>query len=518
LAPNNATGLQAKLMELSTPGNANFRQWLTKEEVKSYMEPSAATVSAFNTFAASNGLKTTGTSPNGDWVSVTLPVSQANELFNASFELFTHPDLDVKIPRTMTVSLPSDIVGVVDVIHPSTSFVKPVARLARAPMKIGVPKEKRAISASCNTNLASNFMNPACLQEIYQLPTTAATAKNNSLLVTGYADQYAEISDLRTFLAKFRPDVATGSNATFALETVDGGENIQDPNLAGGESNLDIQYTVGLATGVPATFLSVGGTDFATMLIDTTTFLDGVSNPPWVMTTSYGVAESTFSKSVAIRICNGFMALGARGISVVFAAGDGGVRGAHDSKKECKNNTFTAEFPAACPFLTSVGSTIGLPETAANFTSGGFSDVFQSPAYQTTQVASFLKTVPSDFKGIFNRTGRGFPDVAVQGYNFELIISGALESISGSSASSPTFAAIVALVNDRLLAAGKPVLGFLNPFLYANPQMFTDIDTGRNTGDVCPPSSVAFEATKGWDPLTGMGTPIFPKLLAAAMG
>jgi hypothetical protein len=58
----------------------------------------------------------------------------------------------------------------------------------------------------------------------------------------------------------------------------------------------------GLASGVPTQFLSVGGFDFPTALIDTTTFLDGIANPPAVMTTSYGNTESCFGASVATSV------------------------------------------------------------------------------------------------------------------------------------------------------------------------------------------------------------------------
>ncbi|KAJ7702544.1 hypothetical protein B0H16DRAFT_742329, partial [Mycena metata] len=81
----------------------------------------------------------------------------------------------------------------------------------------------------------------------------------------------------------------------------------------------------------------------------------------------------------------------------------------------------------------------------------------------------------------------------------------------------PAFASIIALINDCLIAAGKPVLGFLNPFIYASQSVFTDITVGHNSGTECPASTPAFDATTGWDPLTGVGTPLFDKLLAAAL-
>ena len=64
--------------------------------------------------------------------------------------------------------------------------------------------------------------------------------------------------------------------------------------------------------------------------------------------------------------------------------------------------------------------------------------------------------------------------------NLEIVVGGRTELVDGTSCSSPIFAGIVALINDELLAAGKSPLGFLNPFLYANPGAFNDITTGES--------------------------------------
>ena len=85
--------------------------------------------------------------------------------------------------------------------------------------------------------------------------------------------------------------------------------------------------------------------------------------------------------------------------------------------------------------------------------------------------------------------------VATQGWNFEVVVGGVTQLIGGTSASSPTFASIVALVNDRLVAAGKPVMGFLNPFLYSGGgSAFTDITIGKNVGSTCPETAVSHVA------------------------
>jgi subtilase family serine protease len=55
--------------------------------------------------------------------------------------------------------------------------------------------------------------------------------------------------------------------------------------------------------------------------------------------------------------------------------------------------------------------------------------------------------------------------------------------ISGTSASAPTFAGIVTLLNDALIAAGKHPLGFLNPMLYSiGVDGLNDITSGNAPG------------------------------------
>jgi hypothetical protein len=56
---------------------------------------------------------------------------------------------------------------------------------------------------------------------------------------------------------------------------------------------------VGLATGVPVEFLTVAPDYFSQALLDTTTYLASMPNPPSVMTTSYDDDEDNFSLSDA---------------------------------------------------------------------------------------------------------------------------------------------------------------------------------------------------------------------------
>ena len=181
--------------------------------------------------------------------------------------------------------------------------------------------------------------------------------------------------------------------------------------------------------------------------------------------------------------------------------------------------------------MTSVGATTGVPETSASFSSGGFSNFFGTADYQASAVSAYLSKLGNTNSGKFNRSGRAFPDVAAIGDNVEIVFQQEAGLVAGTSCSSPIFASIISLINDRLIAAGKPVLGFLNPFLYGPAaSTFTDITTGDNPG--C--NTNGFPATAGWDPVsacarndvfvahiciaqvTGLGTPNFAALAAAA--
>lgn len=130
-----------------------------------------------------------------------MPVSKANTLFAAKFEVFTHPDIKSNLVRTLSVSLPSELVGHVDVIHPSTDFVHTSPPLASIQTRKGRPPPTK----SCDTSVGSGRITPACLQDLYGIPSTPATQRNNSLLVTGFSNLFAETADLSVRLPSHRP-------------------------------------------------------------------------------------------------------------------------------------------------------------------------------------------------------------------------------------------------------------------------------------------------------------------------
>jgi tripeptidyl-peptidase I len=243
---------------------------------------------------------------------------------------------------------------------------------------------------------------------------------------------------------------------------------------------------------------------------------------PQVLSTSYGEEEQSVPREYATKVCDMLMQLGARGVSIVFSSGDSGPGGSCIRMSDRKPY-FQSGFPAACPWITSIGGTRGqAPEVGVRFSSGGFSDIHARPAWQDPFVPDYLKSIGSTYAPYFNASGRGFPDVAAQGENFYVVDKGRLAALSGTSASAPVFAGVVGLLNAARKAQGKPPLGFLNPWLYNNSAALTDITGGYSVGCTTSaakanfPGGAYWNCTKGWDPVTGLGTPNFPALLEAA--
>ncbi|KAI0550421.1 peptidase S8/S53 domain-containing protein [Xylaria curta] len=270
----------------------------------------------------------------------------------------------------------------------------------------------------------------------------------------------------------------------------------------------------------------------------------GVYAATHVISISYSGAEAELPASYQQRQCAEIMKLGLQGTTIMIASGDDGVAGfsTYANPTGCmgpQHDVFNPQFLASCPYILSVGSTY-LPTNATagrdaevattRFRSGGgFSNIYDAPEWQAEIVKGYLARANLSFEGYegggtnysnarsgigrFNKIGRAYPDVAANGDRFVIASGGELLSIGGTSASSPLWGSVVTLINEERLAAGKKPVGFIHPVLYAHPEAFNDITVGDNRG--C--RTTGFPATEGWDPVTGMGTPNYPKLLELFM-
>lgn len=115
--------------------------------------------------------------------------------------------------------------------------------------------------------------------------------------------------------------------------------------------------------------------------------------------------------------------------------------------------------------------------------------------------------------GIYAKGGRGMPDVSANGAKLATYINGELTKTYGTSLAAPIFASLITLINNERTKAGKGSVGFINPVLYAHPEVFTDITIGHASGCLTD----GYSAVPGWDPTTGLGTPNYPALLQVFM-
>ncbi|KAJ4479142.1 subtilisin-like protein [Lentinula aciculospora] len=531
--------LEKHLYEVSDPSHSRYGQHLSKEEVEALVAPHPESLELVTDWLASHGFgeQDMTRSPAQDWITVTVPVRLAEEMLDTTYYVWKHTASGESIVRTTSYSLPIHLHEHVDVIQPTTTFARlksfksTIHKLDKETGQIVEQSNTPIISASgvsvdpsCNTTVTVT-----CLKQLYNATDITPSANiNNSFGITGYLDQFANFQDLQSFYAV---QVPAAVNSSFAVLSVAGGQNNQSLSEAGDEADLDIEFGFGITFPINGTFFTTAGSPPFIPDLETPTdtnepytkwldFILAQDEIPLVITTSYGDDEQTVPESFAKRACAGFAQLGARGVSLTFSSGDGGV-GDGDSDpttQTCFTNDgtnrteFLPLFPASCPYVTAVGGTIHVPEVAVGFSGGGFSNFFARPAYQDAAVAAFLETFPNGtYAGLFNPNGRAFPDVAAQADNFQVVIGGETGLIGGTSAASPTFAGFVALLNDARLKAGLPSLGFLNPLFYSTAiSGFNDITSGNAPG--C--GTEGFNATVGWDPVTGLGTPDVGKLVA----
>jgi subtilase family serine protease len=194
------------------------------------------------------------------------------------------------------------------------------------------------------------------------------------------------------------------------------------------------------------------------------------------------------------------------GSSIFASAGDWGSTTCGNAVKGPSQS-----FAASAPWVTAVGGTrLVLGPTnqrtdevvwndhsygMALATGGGVSEVFKRPYYQNGLTTAKMRVVP-DFSVLADIIP-GWP----------VMLNGQLQSIGGTSGSSPFAMAQVALLSARERLAGRPPVGFVNPWFYQlykqHPDLFYDVVSGTNdlNGVGC------CTATKGFDEASGLGVP-----------
>jgi subtilase family serine protease len=336
----------------------------------------------------------------------------------------------------------------------------------------------------------------------------------------------ATVTDVRQDLARY--DSVFGLPAA-RLQVLTRFAGAASPYRASGEEAGDAEIVHAIAPGaairvilLPATLPQSGTAQIASAYAAALRLAPSLGT---VVSVSAGLGERCFTSADIATVHSALQEDQDRHVTVIVSSGDFGA-----AIQPCPGTAASVtappkgvNYPASDPLVLAVGGTslnadhatgAYLSETAWNrpitpaqgphwASGGGFSSVFGRPADQAG--------VP----GI--GASRGVPDVAADADAYTGIagvgvLTGGQYVISqsaGTSAGAPFWAGIVALANQY---AGRD-LGFINAGLYRIGQSasyhkaFHDITQGNNTVMFGQQTITGYQATPGWDPVTGWGSP-----------
>ena len=510
----NTDKLEKLLLEVSNPDSPAYGQYLTVDQITKLISPSRRSFSTVKRWLWKNGIKACEKTRNSDFLVCRMSRDAAENLLTGSiFYYFKHSKYTKKVIRSLSrYYVPQSIAKHLDFVaglhrFPAVNWIKPKTQDNASKFKIKLDHIQRGTGAP-NPGIHIGVY-PAVLRERYNISDTVGSNKNNSQVVAQFLEQYYNAGDLKEFMRLF----GSGFKHLDEIAKVVG----PDTGRSGIEASLDTQYIMSTGANIPTWFWSTAGRHetqepFLTWMVA----IGNMSEVPYVHSISYGDVESSLSVAYMQRINVEFMKAGVRGLTILFASGDDGAA--------CKDNKFSPDFPVSSPYITAVGGTaLKNPftvsgEYAYEISGGGFSNVFAQPSYQSEKVAFYLSKMENlPAEKYFNKSGRGYPDISALSNHFWVVNNLVpVPGVAGTSASTPTVAGIISLLNDARLNSKKPVMGFINPFLYKNAASLYDVTSGCNEG--CLAHDKGFCAFQQWDPVTGNGTPNFRAMLKAAMG
>jgi len=371
----------------------------------------------------------------------------------------------------------------------------------------------------------NDLMTPAKLISHYHITSNVAVTSDVTQSVFEACDQVYSPSDLSSFFAMYGYH-----DETMSREIDSKGSDqicVANPDDCG-EANLDVQYIMSIAQNAPTTYW------YADDFIPWITSVASDHNPPDVHSLSYGIEEEYITQSIVDQFDLEAIKLGLQGVTIVVASGDDGAN-SRDVRYSTRYCGYSPNWPASSAYVLSVGATqgpeLGHTEVAcqskldAGITSGGgFSSYSPVPQYQIDTLNNYFSNagdIKSGYKQYLSHGtlvyGRGYPDVAMAGSWYHIIIGGRNTAASGTSASTPVIAGMLTLINAERKSLGLSKVGFVNPTLYADGGSFAnDITSGDNkcsaeSRKCCPDG---FSAVTGWDPITGFGSVDYAKLKA----
>jgi len=450
--------LDATIAALYDPASPSFRSYLTVAEWMERHAPLQEDLDAVTAWVESEGLRVARVARNRLMFEVVGTVEQFNATFQTELRDYTKVDdgsyhtyghhEDLHAPRAIGELLEA----VVTADRPADASPLPdeTGNIVNAP-----PGNERLTLAQV-----------ARAYGIDQLTAQGHDGRGTAIgVVVGAAFKFKDVQSFWRSQGVVRPDpeyVAT----------------MEPPSTRFTETTLDVEWSGGLAPGAQQ-IVYAGPDSHETSIVYAFNEAIGDGRVD-VITDSFAHREDATPSVIRRQYDASARMAAALGITVIAAGGDSG----------------QADVPASSPFVTSVGGTVldidpgtgqRLDERAWVLSGSGDSLTFAAPAWQARiPIAGY----------------RACSDVALAGgTRYWVYVFGDWQAYAGTSFSAPVFAGLIAVVNSARLAAGKPVVGFLNPTLYTSAGLqatFVDIVAGGTADHAAGP---------GWDYPTGWGAP-----------
>jgi uncharacterized protein (TIGR03437 family) len=496
--------LDTLLADQQNPSSPRFHAWLSPEEFGNRFGLSTGDQAKIAGWLRSRGLMVQHVARSQNWIAFSGSAAQVASTLHTSFHRF-QVDGESHFGNVSEPSVPEALAEVVDGFLGLDDFrLKPGARL--------VP--------DYNVGTA-HYLTPQDFATIYNItPLYQAGIDGTGQAIAVVGESDVQISDLRKFKTMY--GLPQNDPLMFLYGT--------DPGFNGAEveGNLDLEWSSAIAPKATIYYV-YGGSAFTAIVIAVEL------NVAPIITISYGFCEVNYSSPYYRSIAQQG---NAQGITLLSASGDSGAAGCQDRGPSATRGR-SVQFPASLPEVTGVGgtqfvegtgnywaptnsATFGsalsyIPEAAWNESTsaglasggGGASILYSKPAWQAGP-------------GVPNDSARDVPDIALSAAGHDayyIDYLGNNDAIFGTSASAPSMAGIIALLNQYQVAnrfQKIPGLGNINPQLYrlaqTAPSVFHDITAGSNIvpcaqgSPDCDTGSFGYLAGPGYDMATGLGS------------
>jgi len=378
------------------------------------------------------------------------------------------------------------------------------------------PAQVKALPLATNIGQGNLLTGPK-ISTAYSIPASTGAGVKVGIISLGGGFNQSDINQSMSDLG-----LVTG-NVTFI--GVNGATNNYTGTLDDAENTLDIVCVAGMAPA--ANIVLYKGQNLAIQYLTNPQYASSVNqNSSFgntiqravdddcdIISISWGSSEKGFQNGTTF-FCGDYMAkafanAAAKGITVFVASGDYGSQAVDSNNPIFK--IVSTDYPAVNANVTAVGGTylqVGAGNTWQSETvynnsqnipgfggGGGISSMIPKPSYQQNLT---YQTFPNN--NVRNLDSRGIPDISAAMNAYGIWLGNTVYGVSGTSASAPIMAGILARYIS-LNGGRRPPVGAFNSIIYADPGSFRDISTGNNAS-LLP---IGYAATPGWDAVVGYG-------------